>query len=311
MSQTRGWVEGLVSNDYMRVSNLIMTSQNFLLVENALGYNNSIIDGNIGMSSGTSGTATLFISSLQKEKLIDKQEFTMYLGLDGVDESYIEFGSYQGDRTNRTAIKVVQDPKEVQNHAWCGAYYGIYYNGTKVDLLTTVTRWETHYERLGFPNKDLNKIVEQYANGREVLKYKETDLFGFECKNRNDLEDLVIAFGDRNIAISPFELFVLEDGHCMLNVKDLKDATYIRLGTSFLRGVKTVYDVEGQQMIIIEQTKYEYDTDYEPITSSRWFWIFIGCAAALVLAIISFILCRRCAKGESQQEYQQNLVINE
>ena len=310
MSQTRGWVEGLVSTDYMGVANILITSQNFILVENALGYNNSIIDGNIGMSAGASGAATLFISSLKKEQVIDKQEFTMYLGLDGVDESYIEFGSYQGDRTNGTAIKVVNDPKEAENHAWCGAYDGIYYNDTKIDLFSDVTRLETHYERLGFPNKDLIKIVGQYANGRQTLLYNETNLYGFECKNRNDLEDLVIAFGETNITISPFELFILEDGHCMLNAKNLNEATYIRLGTSFLRGVKIIYDVEGQQMIILEQTKYEYDTDYEPITSSRWFWIFIGCAAALVAAIISFILCRRCAKGENQGEYQENFVNN-
>ena len=262
-----------------------------------LGYQS---DGFVGLSLASNDEAELLIDVLYDIGAISKREFLLYIGKNGVDDSYIEFGEFGEDKAKGTVLDVKPDPKSGSYYFWKVGLDSLHYKNTTQELSTNDTVLNTGYSTIGFPAVDYVKIISSIANGRK-LNYMPGGGPWYDCDGINDNNgDLHFKFVDKEVIVSHHEFIKYFNGRCIIHLTNLGDSDYIVLGTSFLRGSRILHDYENKQIVLFEQRVYDYS---EEGSSFTWFWVLLGFIGALNICMIAFCVWKKQDKNSQDQVY--------
>ena len=299
LSYGKGQVEGIIATDNVFMSNSTPSNMNFVNVDRGTDLSGQQADGIVGLTPESTDEGRLLVDVIFESGLIDKPEFLVYIGKEGVDSSYIEFGEFKGNMTNGTVLEVQPYNSSGIYIYWNITNQGVFYEGLEIELSTVDTVWDTGTSILGFPTMDLMTILEVIAGNRETKYYIDVGFFGFGCKGVEDnIQELQFKFGDKNVTVSPYEFIQYIRGVCLFFVFDMGAQDFMLLGDSFLRGSKILHDQENKKVVLFEQKIYDYKNSGGS-SSLLWLWVLLGCAGALIIGIALFCVWRSKSRSRN------------
>ena len=297
-----GRVEGIISNDNIAVGDSSPVNIDFVHTKKTSGLEDMECDGAIGLSLATPDQGKLLVDVLYETGAINKREFMVYIGKEGFDDSYIEFGEYQGNKTNGTVLEVKPDGNSGTYYHWNVTLDILHYKNTIQELSTYNTVWDTGTSTIGFPVRDFSLLLFSIADERG-LYYVPGLGFGYDCKNVDDNNsDLHFKFGNKEVKVSPHEFLIFHQGFCIIDLFEIGDSDYILLGGSFLRGSRVLHDQENKQIVLFEQTVYDYG-DSDSQKSLLWFWALLSFIGVLNIFMTVFCVWRSKHKDTQKEMY--------
>lgn len=215
--------------------------------------------------------------------IIDAKEFTIFLGETSTDNSYIEFGANQDDQRNVTFIDLVPLTPTSSQQYWSININEFKYGNETFDLTTSNTVWDTGSSLIGFTNANLQKLSIKIANGRNIFMVN--SYFSMHWDGVEDISDLEFTFSDKTIIVPNHAFVHYTDGICSLMIENLgepePEQQFTVLGSTFMRGIKTIFDMENQRIGIFPQQVYTYKEEGKK--SMTWLWILLGALGGAVL----------------------------
>ena len=297
-----GKVNGIISTDNVAIDNSNPATINFVHVKECRDFDGLISDGIAGLSLATHDGAKLLVNALHESGAIKKREFLVYIGKQDVDNSYIEFGEFEGDKSTGTVLEVIPSIRPDTYFYWKVNLDALYYEDTLYFPSTNDVVLDTGSPTIGFPIGDYFRIINLLANGRTI--YRIDDLgHGYDCKGINDDNgDLHFWFQDKEVIVSHHEFIDYQFCMCIIRIDNLGNENFILLGTPFLRGSRILHDQQNKQIVLFEQKIYDY-SDHELRRSVVWFWVLLGFVGAMNICMIAFCVWRRNNKNSQDVVY--------
>ena len=297
-----GRIDGIISTDNVVIGNSNPATMNFVHVKQCFDLENLVSDGFAGLSLASIDEAKLLVDALYESGTINKREFLVYIGKEGVDNSYIEFGEFEGDKSAGTVLYVIPHRSPDTYFYWKVNFDALYYDDTMYFLSTYDAILDTGYSGIGFPTRDYSNIIKSIANGRRIYHIPDIG-HAYDCKGINDNNgDLYFWFADKQVKVSHHEFIEYMFRSCVIRIENLGDTNFIMLGVSFLRGSRILHDQENKQIVLFEQTIYDYG-DQELRRSMVWFWMLLGFIGAMNICMIAFCIWTRNNKNSQKQAY--------
>ena len=186
----------------------------FLLVNRCDNFPEQKADGIVGLAPASTDNGTLLVNALNESGIIDTPQFLIYIGKEGVDGSYIDFGKYEGDFTNFTVLEVNPYNSSGGYVYWNITHQGVFYNDSKIDLSTNHTVWSTGASQIGFPLNDLLTIINIIAGDRGFNYFADFGYFGYKCEGiENDNNKAIkFLFGNKSVTVNPHEFIQYTNG---------------------------------------------------------------------------------------------------
>ena len=242
----KGHVHGIIATDDISIGNSNSANINFVHVKEGKDNEGMMSDGIVGLSLASDDEAKLLVDVLYQSGAINKREFLVYIGKEGFDDSYIEFGEFEGDKTNGTVLEVQPFDNKGSYFFWNVTLDSLHYKDAKQELSTYNTIWDTGTSLIGLPNKDYFKILSSIANGRKFMYDDDLGVF-YECKSVTEQnEDLYFTFSDKQVRVSPHEYIQYYEDVCVILLMNMGESDFIMLGDSFLRGSRILHDQENK-----------------------------------------------------------------
>jgi len=244
------------------------------MVDVASDFDGAESDGIIGLAPTSNDGAELLVDVLANSGVIDKKEFTVYIGKSGVDDSYIEFGSNTDDKTNITYLALSPLSTGQPQFYWSTKLSSFKYGTSEFSFTTANTVWDTGTSILGMSSSNLKRFILFVANGKNA-GLLDGGFYAIKCNSISDFEDIHFTFGSQTINVSKYEYLIKSGGLCVFMIFELSEQEdFILLGDSFLRGMKIVHDVQGLKLGFYPQRTYKYGGDDS--SSLLWLWILLG-----------------------------------
>ena len=251
----KGSVEGYVSKDLTNLKGATPNFIKFLLVDIAQDLSGSKSDGIAGLAPTGYEGAQLLTDVLFNNGVINKNEFTVYIGKSGVDGSYINFGSIDSYE-NTTDLPLIPLKTGDPLYYWSTKLYKFYYGENEFSLLTYNTVWDTGTSILGMNTQNLGLFIKYVANGAQVY-YISSGFYGFKWSGYGSIKDLYFKFSDKTIKVNKNEYIQYTQGLWIFLIFELSSQNnFMLLGDSFLRGIKTVHDIQNSRLRIFPQNVY-------------------------------------------------------
>ena len=296
----RGEVHGVIATDDVSIGDSNSANINFVHVKESKDNEGLMSDGVVGLSLASDHEAKLLVDVLYESGAINKREFLVYIGKEGFDDSYIEFGEFEGDKTKGTVIEVQPRDNSGNYFFWNVTLDSLHYKNAKLELSTYNTVWDTGTSLIELPNKDFFKILASIANGRKLYYNDDLGVF-YKCKSVTEQnEDLYFTFSDKQVRVSPHEYIQYYENICIISLTNMRDSDLIMLGDSFLRGSKILHDQENKQIVLFDQHIYR-DSDGQ--SSLIWFWALLGFIGAINMCMVLFCVWRSKNKNSQNEVY--------
>ena len=298
----QGQVDGIISTDNVAVGNSNPAAMDFLHVKKCYKLDNLISDGIVGLSLASLDGAKLLVDALYESQTINKREFLVFIGKQEFDDSYIEFGEFEGDKSEGTVLEVIpyKNP-DTYNH-WKVNFDALYYEDTLYLPSTYDAILDTGSPYIGFPSIDYLNIIRSIANGRRIYYIHDIG-HAYDCKGINDNNgDLYFWLKDKQVRVSHHEFIEYRFCACIIRILNLQDQNFMLLGTPFLRGSRVLHDQENKQIVLFDQKIYDY-SNQELRKSMVWFWVLLGFVGAMNICMIAFCIWTRNNKNSHNHVY--------
>ena len=248
------YTSGFVSDDVVHLGNLTIQDQQFeeaIELRPAPGYWGNIFDGVLGLAPPSANAARHPLhplSTMVSQRVLDKNIFGLRLPSDGLTEGELTIGgtnpnSYLGDLvtipTTSETDPYLRDKWTVKaRSAWLGDG-----DNVKADLSGYVAFFDSGYPFISLP-RDLTMDILRRLDAKPGNGL----LLTVPCQKRQVLPELTFGFHDANISLTAFDYTNEEDGECAVMIdahqENRNEQPYLRLGTSFLKGLYSVFDVD-------------------------------------------------------------------
>ena len=285
----KGTAEGYISTDLIGLENSTPGRMTFIPVDVASDMEGSQADGIAGLAPTPSQGADLFVDMLVDTNVIDTREFTVFIGQSGTDESFIEFGRNQDDQVNVTFVDLTPFEGQPQTY-WSVILDSLTYGDTVLTLDTYNTVWDTGTSLIGFTRTNLLNIVTTIANEQKLFVIEGT-YYAIECDDIDRVENMYFEFDEKTITVDKNEFVQYSQGYCIFIMFEIPNGVssqdFTLLGDSFLRGVKTIHDIENMRIGIFPQKMYEYNGS----GGGSLLWIYIVMAIVGIAIIILGLVC--------------------
>ena len=86
----KGQASGIIATDDVTIDETDLFNMNFVTVSSASDLDGTQADGIVGLTPTSTDDADLMVEKMTESGIIDSNQFTVYIGKDGVDSSYIE-----------------------------------------------------------------------------------------------------------------------------------------------------------------------------------------------------------------------------
>jgi len=249
----KGFASGEISFDTVGIPEFEGATSKFIPADLSKDMEGTKADGIIGLTP-EKGDAELFITNLAEAGVIDGEEFTVYIGKDGYDGFYIDFGINDEDQSNVTWVDLKKLPGTSEIIYWSADFDQFTIGENKLALTYTSTIWDTGTSLIGFGPKDHKKIITGLANGRKIIKTQD-GFYGVKCSGTSEIDSLDFTFNKHIISVDPREFVVEQQGYCFFLIFEINLPGAL-LGDSFLRGSKIIHDQAGKRMGVFPQHKY-------------------------------------------------------
>lgn len=168
-----GSVTGEIAFDHISIPGADPVTAKLITADKGHDNEGDRADGIIGLTPVTDDGADLLISKLAEAGIIDGEEFTVYIGKDGYDGSYIDFGINDEDQSEITWVDLKKLPQTSELIYWSTDFDKLSIGGTNLDLQFSSTIWDTGTSLIGLYPKDLMKVVQQLAGGKKIYNIQD------------------------------------------------------------------------------------------------------------------------------------------
>lgn len=287
LSYGLGYVAGPISTDDFGLEGQQGTNMRFVLAQEGKDNEGYTPNGIVGMTP-VAGDADLYLTKLYEAGIIDGEEFTFYVGKEGVDESFLEFGLNKDDQSEVTWIDL-QPMGGRSLYYWSTDFDTLSVGTEKLRLQYSSTIWDTGTSLIGFPSRDLNTIIKAIAGDRQVYNIQD-QLYGVDCESESDInqfDDINFVFNGHSITLKSFEYteFAKDErsgrGFCLFDLFDM-DMPAALLGDTFLRGYKVIHDQAGLRLGVFPKRSYESPSFTETVSE---YLPYIGAATLALVAL--------------------------
>lgn len=275
-----GSVTGEVGYDHVSVPGSDPVTAKLITADTGKDNDGDLADGIIGLTPVTDDGADLLVSKLAEAGVIDAEEFTVYIGKDGYDGSWIEFGTNHDDQSEVTWVDLKKLPGTKDLIYWSTDFDQFTVRDDKVDLTYTSTIWDTGTSLIGFYPQDLMKVITKLANGKQIYNVQD-QFYAIECDGVSDIDSLDFTFNGHTISVDAHEFTEAQQGYCIFLLMQV-NLPGMLLGDSFLRGSKIIHDQAGQRFGLFPQHHY----NYKEKTASELIWDYLPIVGASAIALV-------------------------
>mmetsp|Transcript_20271 Transcript_20271/g.22646 ORF Transcript_20271/g.22646 Transcript_20271/m.22646 type:complete len:381 (+) Transcript_20271:143-1285(+) len=280
LSYGKGFASGIISTDQIGLKTSESTNMRFNLIDSASDFEGTKADGILGMTPTTDDGADLFVTKLSEAGVISGQEFTVFIGKEGKDKSWIEFGKNIDDQENVTYVDLSPLPGAAGLTYWSADFDKLETQGGTVQLSSQSTIWDTGTSLIGLNQADFVELTDKMANGKQKFNFQD-QFIAVRCGSINEISPLKFTFGEKEIIVDPHALTLRTNGFCVFLVQILNLPAML-LGDSFLRGNKIIHDMEGQRLGLFPQIFYNYSGSGRNLL---FLWIILGVGGFFIIGI--------------------------
>jgi cathepsin D len=169
LSYGKGFAAGEIGSDQIGLEQTDSATMKFINVDTASDLNGTLADGIAGLTPVSTDGADLMVTQLSKSKIIDAEEFTVFIGKEGVDKSYIEFGRNADDQENVTYIDLKPISGTSQLIYWSVDFDSFQLGNRSVPLAIKSTIWDTGTSLIAFEPNELLTFAQTAADGRQLF----------------------------------------------------------------------------------------------------------------------------------------------
>ncbi|CAI2367326.1 unnamed protein product [Moneuplotes crassus] len=265
LSYGLGYVAGPISYDTFALEGQKGTTMKFVLAQEGKDNEGYTPNGIVGMTP-VGEDADLYLTKLYEAGIIDGEEFTVYIGKEGIDESWLEFGINKDDQSQVTWVNL-KPMKGYPLYYWSADFDSLSVGKQKLNLRYESTIWDTGTSLLGFNSRDLQTIIRSIAGSKQIYNIQD-QLFAVECNSESQIsqfDDIEFVFNGHPISIpsSEYTEFARDEqsgrGFCIFDLFDI-DMPAALLGDTFLRGQKIIHDQAGLRLGMFPQRTYSEPT---------------------------------------------------
>ncbi|CAI2370273.1 unnamed protein product [Moneuplotes crassus] len=250
LSYGKGFASGPISYDEFYMGTEGSTHLRFIPADKSKDMEGTKADGIIGLTPVSTGGEELFVDRLHEDGVINKREFTTYIGKQD-EQSYIDFGANEADTSDVTYIPLSKLPGTRELIYWSADFDSFTVAGHDLDLTYTSTIWDTGTSLIGFGPSDHKKVVSGLANGKQLVKTSDGFYGVGDCSDASQIDSLDLTFNGHEISVPSDEFVVLlpEDKpeYCFFLLFEINLPGAL-LGDSFLRDLSIIHDQEEQRL---------------------------------------------------------------
>lgn len=255
----KGYAKGPIGEDSVRLwSSQKEVTMDFLAVTEGKDLDGQQSAGILGLGPGNLDGSKSIVNLMHEEGIIDQAQFTFFIGKDGDQNSYIDFGHY----------------KPADEIEWMDVYEESYWsvaiednfisqNETNIELENTkFAVLDTGTSFMYFEPNDAVKILKGVIpEGLEIKAEVTSGLFAVEnCKGYDEFHDFNITLGDHVAVIEPqaYIIFQEKDKVCFFKIAAM-NVEFALLGDAFLMNTPVVHDLTHKKIGLYPQEKIRWD----------------------------------------------------
>mmetsp|Transcript_7192 Transcript_7192/g.6383 ORF Transcript_7192/g.6383 Transcript_7192/m.6383 type:complete len:329 (+) Transcript_7192:225-1211(+) len=248
-------IKGTVGYESIGLDESNQVKMKFITAEQCTTTPGMVYSGIIGLSP-SKDDADLFLTKLVDSKIIGAYEFTIYIGKNPKDPSYIELGFNHDDQSSVTWVNLVKLQGDDEIVHWSVDVNQFKIGNYELNLNYRTAVLDSGFSYIGFPPSDLRRVVEKLTVGKNAKK-RSTGEYYFKCSSANEVEPLYFSFKEHTIKVDPEDFIAVVKGKksnfCYLMFTEI-DMNAIFLGNSFMRGNKIIHDQYSKRMGFFPQS---------------------------------------------------------
>jgi len=248
------YTSGIISQDTVHLGDLSIEAQQFeeaLELRPAPGYWGNIFDGVLGLARpSASGTRNLLhpLSIMISRGLLDENVFGLRLPSDNNTGGELTLGGTNKDSYSDDLISI---PTTNETDPWLHGKWTVEARSAWLGDGGSVNRNLSGYTAFfdsGYPFIDLPRSLALDALKLIDAKPGNSIVLTVPCSKREKLPDLTFQLHDANITLTAFDYTIKDDGECAVMIDGHQEhegsKPYLRLGSSFLKGLYSVFDID-------------------------------------------------------------------
>jgi hypothetical protein len=169
LSYGKGFAAGEIGTDEIGLERFVTANMKFISVDTASDLEGTLADGIAGLTPVSTDGADLMVTQLSKSNIIDAEEFTVFIGKEGVDKSYIEFGRNADDQENVTYVDLKPISGTSQLIYWSVDFDSFQIGNRTIPLDIKSTIWDTGTSIMAFEPNELLTLAQTAADGRQLF----------------------------------------------------------------------------------------------------------------------------------------------
>ena len=246
------YTSGVMSQDTLHLGDLSIEAQHFeeaLELRPAPGYWGDIFDGVLGLAP-PSGTRNMLhpLSLIVSQGLLDKNVFGLRFPSDDNTGGELTLGGTKNDSYTDDLITI---PTTCEPDPWLHGKWTVDARFAWLGNGDTVNKNLSGYTAFfdsGYPFIDLPRSLAVEVLNLIDAKPGNSLVLTVPCSKRDELPDLTFQLNDANITLTAFKYTIEDDGECAVMIDGHQEhegeKPYLRLGSSFLKGFYSVFDIE-------------------------------------------------------------------
>lgn len=241
-----GEMEGYISNDVLRMGDLIIQNQDFAesTKEPGLAFAFGKFDGILGLAYNTISVNKIVppIYNAIDQGLLDSQQFAFYLGDSAEDEENGGEATFGGYDDTKFDGKITWLPVRRKAY-WEVSFEGIGLGDEFAELKSTGAAIDTGTSLITLPSS-LAEII----NAKIGATKSWSGQYQIECDARENLPDLTLNFNGYNFTLTPYDYTLDVGGSCISAFTPMDFPEPIGdlaiVGDAFLRRYYSIYDLK-------------------------------------------------------------------
>lgn len=303
----KGYAKGPIGEDSIRLwSSMKEVTMEFLAVTEGKDLEGQQSAGILGLGPGDLDGSKSIVNLMHEADVIDQAQFTFYIGKEGDQNSYIDFGHYK-------AADEIEWMDVHEESYWSVSINDNFVSQNETNIALTQTNFavlDTGTSFMYFPPDDAVAIIKGVIPaGMEPKMDVTSGLLGVEnCKGTSEFSDFNMTLGDHIATIEPEAYVIYQESNkvCFFKIAAMNGVEFALLGDAFLMNTPVVHDLTHKKIGLYPQEKIRWNG-----SSSTLIIILVVVGVLLVGGGAGVFIVRYMKKKNSQTANNYSEIITE
>ena len=299
----RGEAEGYLSVESVKIGELLVPNQEFILISHDEDLQGMAADGILGMGFPELSDMSLpLVYTMFKENIIETPLFSVYLSNNEFGQaneslkSNVIFGGFDEKTYAKGNIDYIP---LIYTGYWSVKLDKISLDDEDINSNTQLAILDTGSSLILGPELEINKILTKLSSGQSC--YYDNGLLVCSCNSKSQFPSIEFRLDGKNFVVMPEEYLIFEKKYCIFLLSSIDINVWI-LGDVFLRSYYTVYDMENMKIGIARSiTASDLKSKNLFLTGFLYFILILAILAAGYFGLLKYQKWKNRMNSESQR----------